>query len=70
MTVFVRSIVTDSMSKMFGFPMVSSSWVIIFDCVIGYNKLEAVLGCLYNSNKFYVTVVWIFYSFWWFGSFS
>ena len=26
--------------------MVSSSWVIIFDCSIAFNKLEAVLGCL------------------------
>ena len=34
------------MSKMFGFSTVSSSWVIIFSCCIGFNKLEAVSECL------------------------
>ena len=34
------------MSKMFDFSTVSSSWVIIFDCVIGFNKLEKVLRWL------------------------
>ena len=31
------------MSKTFGFSIVSISKVIIFDCVIGFNKLEVVL---------------------------
>ena len=41
-TVFGCSMVTDSMSKMFGFSTFSSSLVIIFDCSIDFNKLEAV----------------------------
>ena len=46
--VFGYSVVTDSMS-MFGLSAVSSSWVIIFDC-IRFNKLEAVLGYLTKTG--------------------
>ena len=45
-TVFQCTIVTGSMSKIFGFYTVSCSWVITFDCVIDFNKLEAVFVCL------------------------
>ena len=31
---------------MFAFSRFLSSWIITFDCVIGFNCLEAVLGCL------------------------
>ena len=56
-TVFGCSIVTDSTTD---FSTVSSSWVTIFDCAIGFNKLETVLGCL---------IVLVFYSFWYFRNF-
>ena len=49
-TVLGCSIVTDSMSNMFGFSMISSFWVIICDCVSSFNKLEVVLGCLAVLN--------------------
>ena len=31
---------------MFGFSTVSASWEIIFDCIIGFNKLEVILSSL------------------------
>ena len=36
---------------MFAFFMVSSSWVIIFDCSIDFDKLEEFLGCLTPTVK-------------------
>ena len=45
-TVFRCSMLTDSMSKIFAFSAISSSWVFIFDCFLVSNELEAVLGCL------------------------
>ena len=45
------SLVTTSTSKMLDFSVVSSSWVIIFDCFIGFNKLQAVLECLIPTVK-------------------
>ena len=39
------------MSKMLAFSVFSSSWVIIFDCSIGFNKLKEVLGCLTPTVK-------------------
>ena len=45
------SLVTTSTSKMVDFSVVSSSWVITFDCSIGFNKLEAVLECLTPTVK-------------------
>ena len=42
--VFGCSIVTNSTSKMFGFPTASSYF--IFNCSIGFDKLEVALGCL------------------------
>ena len=44
--VFVCSIATNSMPKMFDFSTVSTFWEIILDCVIGFDKLEVVLGLL------------------------
>ena len=43
--VFGCSIVTDSLSKMFGFSTVSSFWASIFDCVIEFHKWKADLEC-------------------------
>ena len=40
MPVFEWSIVTDSMLKMSGFSKVSASWEIIFDFIIGFDKLK------------------------------
>ena len=34
------------MSNIFVFSTVSSSWAIIFDCVISFNELKTVLRCL------------------------
>ena len=48
--VFWCSIVTYYMSKRSGFSMASTSWVIVFGCSIGFNKLEAVLGFLTATN--------------------
>ena len=64
-TVFWYSIVTDSFSKMFSFSMVSSFWVIIFDCVFVFNELKAVFGCLTVTDlmPLFFTVLdtlWIF----------
>ena len=44
--VFICSVKPGSMSKMFGFSPVFICWVIILDCSAGFNKLEALLGCL------------------------
>ena len=70
-TVLGYSIVTDLMSKMFAFSRISSSWVIIFDCVIGFYCLEAVLGCLTVTDLMLLLlgfftvfdVLWIFLTF-------
>ena len=45
LTVFGCPIVTESMAKIFGFSIISASWEIIFDSIIGFTKLEVVLGC-------------------------
>ena len=42
--VFGCSKLTDSMSTIFGFFAVSACFVIILDCFIGFNNLEAVFG--------------------------
>ena len=55
-TVFGCSIVTDSTTD---FSTVSSSWVTIFDCAIGFNKLETVLGCL-TLTAFMSALFWFF----------
>ena len=39
------------------FSYVFSSWGIMFDWFMGFNKLEAVLGCLITSGIFVVTLV-------------
>ena len=43
---FGCSIVTDSMSKVFVFSTFSSYSVILFDCVVDFNKLKSVFGWL------------------------
>ena len=50
--VFECSLVTNSMSKMFGFSTVSSSWVNILDSVISVNKLEVVFGWMFLFSFF------------------
>ena len=51
---------------MFGFSTVSVSFEIILDCIIGFNKLEVVLGCLRLKDfllLFYeFCAVWEFFS--------
>ena len=49
--VFGCSLVTKCTSKMLAFSVVSSSWVIIFDCSIDFDKLEEFLGCLTPTVK-------------------
>ena len=39
------------MSKMFGFSMASSFWVIILNCSIDFNKLEGVFGYLRGTDS-------------------
>lgn len=66
-TVFVCSIVTDSISTMFGFSKVFDFWVVIFDCFIGFGNLEEDFGCLaltdYMSRFVVFTNVLIFCKF-------
>ena len=49
--VFGCSLVTKCTSKMLAFSVVSSSWVIIFYCLIDFDKLEKFLGCLTPTVK-------------------
>ena len=48
---FGCSLVTNCTSKMLAFSVVSSSWVIIFYCLIDIDKLEEFLGCLTPTVK-------------------
>ena len=60
--VFGCSKVTHSMSKIFGFSTVFAFGETIIDCVIGFNKLEILLGCI-KAEKFLLNLFGFFNSF-------
>ena len=60
LTVFGCSIETDSLSKMFDFSTVFSSWVIAFSCFIGFNDLEKVAGV---ESSFFLWSFWYLVNF-------
>ena len=55
-------------SKRFGVSTVHSSWVIIFDYVTGFNKLELVIKCLTETDLLWLLFAF-FFSFWYFLNF-
>ena len=60
--VFGCSMVIDSAYKVLGFSTISPSWEIIFECGVGFNKLEIVLGCQI-VEKFLLRLIGFFTAF-------
>ena len=65
-TIFGSYIPTESVSKLFGYSVASTFWEIIFDRVIGFDRLEVVLGHLAVAVCM-LLLLWVFtvfYSLW------
>ena len=49
------------MPKIFGFCTVFGSWLNVFDYAIGFNKLNAIFGCL--TVTYFISLLFVFTAF-------